>query len=778
MINFRDLKEASPSNRQGGIAAESGFIPKKMPISFRNLTNEKTDEGPKSSNKRAHSRATVSEKDRNSLYEEAHVFLNQVLIAVRQQKGFDLEWGFQIMREMEKFQSTEDTLFLQAIHSEKLYNYVVRHSVNVAIFSTIMAKTMGYTHDQLIEIGMVGLLHDVGIGLVPESIIYKEGRLNDKEFEIMKERCKYGYKILQRFQDPYPYLSECTLQVYERIDGSGYPKGLRADEIHEYAQIVGLAAVYEALIHSRPQREKFLHFVAAKEIIKSGKKSFKTEHLKALLNIFSVFPLQSHVKLNSGAVGKVIATYPDQLMRPKLRILYDSQGRKVLTERIIDLPENPLLYIVDAMAEEELSEVANKHEQMSASPGSMKSRELFTASAGKDVEGSGTNRTLKDLNHRADPSVSAFRSKTPRMVFGIGLLVCVVVAAGWFFRGKAPSEKMEPQPTASITKSVVKTYDIEKSAPKKDRKPASVSSALPALEKSETQLMVTPTPAEKPQEPSYSTAPEVLPSGKPGFFEKKEAPDSGTGLSTASDIPIVEPQALDKTDSSRTKEMSPAVAERTDDRDTDAVEMQPPKTFESVNGASKDEIQSAELVPDMMVSEPVAEQMFTRGTPEMVLSLPPVFNPEMLKPNYPYSVKLTYFKTRDEAENSLDGFRAKGMRPFWVKVNLGTEGIWHRVFAGHFEDKEQGQEFIDRHQLSGVPIKHTRYTTLAGVYTGNGEAEQAIEMLGEKGFSAYSIEREKGQITVHVGAFYTMKGAEEQSVELTAAGIGHHIVER
>jgi len=364
------------------------------------------------------------------------------------------------------------------------------------------------------------------------------------------------------------------------------------------------------------------------------------------------------------------------------------------------------------------------------------------------------------------------------MVFGIGMLVCLVVAGGWLLWGKAPTGKMEPQQAAPVAQSVIKSYDIEKSALVKDRKSASVSSALPALEKSETQMKAAPTPAKKPQEPAESTAPEVIVSGKPGSLEKKEAPDSGTGFSKASDIPIVEAQPLDKTDSFGAKEMSPAVAEKTDDRDIDAVEMQLPKPSESLDDASRDGIQSTERVPDMMVSDPAAEPIDTRNISEMDLSLPPEFKPDVLKPNYPYSVKLTYFKTREEAVNSLDGFRAKGMRPFWVKVNLGTEGIWHRVFAGHFEDREQAQEFIDIHQLSGVPVKHTRYTTLTGVYTGNRKAEQAIEMLGEKGFSAYSIERENGQFTVHTGAFYTMKGAEEQSAELTAVGIGHHIVER
>ena len=132
---------------------------------------------------------------------------------------------------------------------------------------------------------------------------------------------------------------------------------MQGDEIHEYAQIIGLLDMYEALIHSRPQREKLTHFAAVKEVINNCKHRFQRKHLKSLLSIFTVFPIHSYVRLNSNAVGKVIETYAAQPMRPKIQIVYDSQRRKVLTERIVVLPENPLLNIVDSVPETEIQEL-------------------------------------------------------------------------------------------------------------------------------------------------------------------------------------------------------------------------------------------------------------------------------------------------------------------------------------------------------------------------------------------------------------------------------------
>ena len=147
--------------------------------------------------------------------------------------------------------------------------------------------------------------------------------------------------------------------MYERIDGSGYPRGLKADEMHEYAQIIGLLDMYESLIHSRPQRGKRTPFAAVKEIINSSKRQFRKEHLKALLSVFTAFPIHSYVLLNSDAIGKVIETYPDQPLRPKIQIVYDSQKRKVLTEKIVALPEDPLLHILDSISEKDVDQMVS-----------------------------------------------------------------------------------------------------------------------------------------------------------------------------------------------------------------------------------------------------------------------------------------------------------------------------------------------------------------------------------------------------------------------------------
>ena len=340
MVEFREI-ENKPQALKGTAAA------KKKTLSFAKLSGDL----PKNNNIGA---PEMPDESRKLLYKEASAYIDDVLNALRGRKGFALEKGFEIIHVFHQLLYQQDPVLILALHQDDWRQYVTQHPVNVAVFAIKIADHLGFEKSKQIEIGMAGLLHDVGMAVVPDKILYKQGKLDDAEKKIFRQRPNFSSKILRAIGPKYAYLAECAVQVYERIDGSGYPRGLKADEMHEYAQIIGLLDMYESLIHSRPQRGKRTPFAAVKEIINTSKKHFQKHYLKALLSIFTAFPIHSYVRLNSDAIGKVIETYPDQPLRPKIQIIYDSQKRKVLTEKIIALPEDPLLHIIDSITENEI----------------------------------------------------------------------------------------------------------------------------------------------------------------------------------------------------------------------------------------------------------------------------------------------------------------------------------------------------------------------------------------------------------------------------------------
>jgi HD-GYP domain-containing protein (c-di-GMP phosphodiesterase class II) len=340
MVEFRDLEDLN-KEKQGQTAPE---------VSFHQLDSDPAGDP---------SDQEQTDENRKNLYQKTSDYVSQAFDAVKSKKGFDLEPGYRLIRKMVAVQSVRDPLFIMALHLDDPQKFILRHSVNVAIFAIKIAAKLGFSKNRQLQIAMTALLHDIGTALISDKIIYKKDRLTPQELQIIRERPTHSYNILRSFGDDHAYLAECAFQVYERIDGSGYPQGLKEDKIHQYSQIIGLVDMYEALIHSRPQRERLAHFSAVKEIIQSNKNSFQRTYLKCFLDAFSIFPIYSYVRLNSDAIGKVIETFPDHPLRPKLQIVCDSQKRRVLTERIVNLPDNPLLYVVDSISEEEVKTLSS-----------------------------------------------------------------------------------------------------------------------------------------------------------------------------------------------------------------------------------------------------------------------------------------------------------------------------------------------------------------------------------------------------------------------------------
>lgn len=343
MVQFRKIETQRQPKNPG--------LKKKSSLSFVQLATDrtKTEDAPLK---------RTSNESRKLIYKEGLAYLNKVLSAIRSNQTFTLDKGLEIIRKLASSNPARDPALIMALHLNDRFKFVLHHGVNVAVYAIKLAKYIGFKKENQIELGLTALLHDVGTAAIADKIIYKREQLNEQEINIFRERPNYSYKILQQFGADYAYLAECAAQVHERIDGSGYPAGLKANEIHEYAQIIGLLDKYEALIHSRPQRDKLTPFTAVKEIINTAKDQFERKYLKALLNTFTVFPLYSYVRLNSDAIGKVIETYPDQPMRPKIRIEYDSQNQKVLTDRVVALPEDSLLHIVDSVTDEEIGQLS------------------------------------------------------------------------------------------------------------------------------------------------------------------------------------------------------------------------------------------------------------------------------------------------------------------------------------------------------------------------------------------------------------------------------------
>jgi HD-GYP domain-containing protein (c-di-GMP phosphodiesterase class II) len=321
--------------------------------------NRKDTPEPKSSEPEFPLQEDTVHFDSDGWYLRASQFVESVFSEVQNEREIQFSSGAQLVVELVNARLgyyLPNELFILALHKEDSRSFLVANSVNVTVYAVLLGANLEMSKKPLVELGLAGLFHDLGKVRVPEEILFKQGPLTQQELSVLRRYPYESFQILRSLGDELHYLAESALNVNERLDGSGYPQGLQGDEIHPYAQIIGLVDVYEAITHQRPYRDKYLHFQAIKEIIKSLKNGFSREHFKALLQTFSIFPLYSYVKLNSGAVGRVIETREAQPLRPRVEIVMDAQEKPVLVSRIVDLAEQPILHIVESVAAEAVAQ--------------------------------------------------------------------------------------------------------------------------------------------------------------------------------------------------------------------------------------------------------------------------------------------------------------------------------------------------------------------------------------------------------------------------------------
>jgi HD-GYP domain-containing protein (c-di-GMP phosphodiesterase class II) len=229
------------------------------------------------------------------------------------------------------------------------------HSIKVTSVSLKIGAGMDYDSRGLADLATAAFLHDVGMYAMPQDILNKRATLSNQEFKEIQRHPEISAEILSRSEGDYAWLADVALQVHERADGSGYPFGLKQEEIHEYASIIGLADMYSAMISDRPYRERIEQNRAVRDIIDSAQGAFPATVVKAFLNQISFFPLGSYVKLNDRSVGRITDTDPDFPLKPTVEILYDSLGSRLQKPRIVDLSQQILLYVTGTIDEKDIA---------------------------------------------------------------------------------------------------------------------------------------------------------------------------------------------------------------------------------------------------------------------------------------------------------------------------------------------------------------------------------------------------------------------------------------
>jgi HD-GYP domain-containing protein (c-di-GMP phosphodiesterase class II) len=247
-----------------------------------------------------------------------------------------------------------DRVYEHAVCRRGDYEQHLVHSVDVTVTSMKMSQSLGYDPQRQLNLGLCAFVENVGMYKIPENLLKKTEKLEDSERALIMEHPEMSSRILSRMGEEYRWVVDVALQVHERADGSGYPRGLEGPQISEFASIIGLADIYTALIRKRPNRDKLLEVEAIKFILKEAKGLFHHRILKAFLNEISLFPVNTYLRLNNKSTGRVTSTVRNQPLRPMVQLIYDGLENKLEKKEMVRLSDNPLLYVTDYLKESEL----------------------------------------------------------------------------------------------------------------------------------------------------------------------------------------------------------------------------------------------------------------------------------------------------------------------------------------------------------------------------------------------------------------------------------------
>jgi HD-GYP domain-containing protein (c-di-GMP phosphodiesterase class II) len=237
-------------------------------------------------------------------------------------------------------------------------SFVLPHSANVAILAAFVGYHLGLPSPQLTATVLAGLTHDIGSVMLPSGLLNKVEPLTGPERELLLNRPTCTHDLLFALGQEFEPIAEIAYQVYERLDGSGYPRGLDGDQILVEARILGTVDCFETTTHPRPYRSSppcCVNLGIEKLVPLAGQ--FGRDVLKALVRSVGMFPVGSYVFLSTGEIARVLKGSQENPMRPTVEVIFDKKKERTEPHRVVDLVASPHIYISKSLSNQDLVEL-------------------------------------------------------------------------------------------------------------------------------------------------------------------------------------------------------------------------------------------------------------------------------------------------------------------------------------------------------------------------------------------------------------------------------------
>jgi hypothetical protein len=280
-------------------------------------------------------------------YQRAILEVSRLGRAVAEQGELDLKPLTGLAAALTNATRDQDDLLRHAVSGAQALSPLAANCVNVAIIGNRLAEGLGYSRAERECVTLAGLVHDVGMFLVPDSLVAKPQALTRSERALLYHHPRNGALALSHVDASYRWLASIVEQEHERWGGQGYPHQLSGPRIHRFAQVIGLADMLDALVNPRPYRQTLSAHRAVHQIVTIHQHVFPQELLRSLLNRISLYPPGTRVRLSTGTDGTVERLNARTPLRPVVRLADPT----AMAERSLDLSRTPSVHIVEVLTE-------------------------------------------------------------------------------------------------------------------------------------------------------------------------------------------------------------------------------------------------------------------------------------------------------------------------------------------------------------------------------------------------------------------------------------------
>ncbi|QZY54998.1 HD-GYP domain-containing protein [Crassaminicella profunda] len=230
---------------------------------------------------------------------------------------------------------TQRDIMINLVDIKSVDNYTYNHSVNSAIMALVLGIGYGLNKNDLYDLTMGLMVHDIGKMFIPKEVLNKQGKLDDDEYAIVKEHVTRGFNYLRENTNMSTKVRIISLQHHEKVDGSGYPYGLKDAQIYKLSKVAAVAEVYDALTSGRPYRGPLCPNEAVEYIMGSGGRHFNMDMVKAFVKNVNPYPVGTIVYLSNNSIAVVEDINNKYILRPIVRVI--KQDGKIVEPFLCDL---------------------------------------------------------------------------------------------------------------------------------------------------------------------------------------------------------------------------------------------------------------------------------------------------------------------------------------------------------------------------------------------------------------------------------------------------------